>query len=951
MARRSHLILPADTPAITEHTYSLWGDTPGPTTFTSGEAFTFSTEFKVTTGTWWVSAVRVWRGSWDMTGPVTGCVFRVDSATVGTLLAGSGVSFDWHGLGWQTAALATPAPVVTAQTYRVCVHSWGGSNSTVDYWTTGLGAFGRTSGPLFAPGRATSVGTDQGPFVAGTTLVFPTSDGLGVNWWVDVTVTDVDPATVGVSTLDSAAEDARREPRVTVVVDWDRTGTNPLQDVSAVVDGVAVQRSATGDLPDQIGLVEGPVSAQLRATLSGQLADGTDICDALSPYRSDSALYLVPLLGAPVTCDMGLVTDVGTEMERQFTGQLRSLRVDSASRTVALTALDGADGLRAPITLPAHAQNLTDVLASHHRLDIAPQAVIDFVLRRNGIHASPPVHEDCQISCTGHGWLAAEVGRSAVPRGVAADVDGEWWVDGPFDMLAVRGVWDGNGLYQEFFSEDPFTPAGGTGIGMSAWVRAGTGMGVTAGTREMFQLFPLVNHATWKYEFYITDTGSLGGVIDIGGVNSGFAQSIGTSNQWMYLGLHFQHNTDGTTTIRYRQNGVTTAGNITTPALTSTVAPHLQVTAWTNGRDWSNFQVWYSAAPPSGSWPGEVHTPQARIDPGLNRLSHLPDVVNRPSWDVIKDVAGAEYGLAGFGPTGQFRFQERTTASDPTSVERTVTSARALIDLATSMATDSVRNVVTWETTAAYLDFATVIVEARDVTEFQSPVGIWAYEVPLEHGAIGTTTMEIPQVASAAWTDDYLWGFVAVRADSPSTEITAGLVRVLFTMAADRLGLITVYNYSSWGARFATTGGSPALRVQGWGLVEDPARLGEVRSTGSAALYGERALPISASPWRQLPTSLGVVAGGLLSSLSSPRPALPGVEVTGHPGTGIGATLRLVDDRGHGSMRANVIKLDRGFSGSKLTDHLGLRPVNPPGLGISDDTELGLADSTLIAGP
>lgn len=766
------------------------------------------------------------------------------------------------------------------------------------------------------------------------------------------TITGSSSAATSFTPLSQAVDDALRVPLVSLVADWDRTGIHPLADLSGVATEVSIERSATGDLPDQIGLVEGPVSAELSATLAGEFTDGTTVNSQLAPYRDDSQLWLTPILGAPVTCSMGFGTDTGPQLVEQFTGQVRSLRVDSASRSVSMTALDPADLLRAPITLPALAMDLSEALNNNHKFYIRPQAVIDFILRKNNIYASPPSHDDAQISCTGHGWLGAETGRSAVPRGAAITIaDDAWWTDGPFGMLAVRGVWAGNSTYQEFFSREQYTPVAGNGIGMSAWIHLGKGMGVPTGEyRSMFQLFPLVDHAAFSFEMGVWGDGAIGAYIESAGY-AGTSQSVSTQAGWMYVGIHWQHLSTGQTRIRWRQNATTTQFDVTTPAMTSTVAPYLQVTAWMIGRSWSNFQVWYDYDPPT-TWPGETHTPQATLDPGLNLLTHLPDVVNADGWDTIKDIAGAEYGLAGFDASGVFAFRQRTTATDPTSVEKTITADRALIDLATETSTDSVCNVVTTETTAGYLDFNTKIVESKDDQQWQTPVGISTYDVPLEWGAIGTTTQQIPQIASSLWNDTYLWGFVVVRADLPDTELPAPSgVTVLFTMASDRLGQLTVRNFSSYPVRFATPSGSPALRVQGWSLVEDPAQLAEVRSDGSVELYGERALAISSSPWRQIQAPLREVSGGILATLANPVPSLDEIQVVGDPRVGIGDTVRLVDPQGHGSMRATVVKIRRSFADGKITDSIGLRPVNPPGLGILDDTELGILDDTLILAP
>lgn len=767
------------------------------------------------------------------------------------------------------------------------------------------------------------------------------------------TVTGVGATPDPSTPLSRAADAADQTPLLSLRADWGRDGyLNPLADLSDAADDVSINRAATGDLPTEVSLVEGYVSAELTATLGGTLADDvTDTLDALAPYRADSPLYQMPLLGVPVTCDMGLATDQGPQTVRQFTGQVRSLRPSSSGRTVELAALDPADLLRAPITLPAYAQNLAEVLTSNHKFEASTQSVIDYVLRKNGIYASPPSHPQAQISCTGHGWLAAEAGRNAVPRGFAAVIpDDSWWVDdGPFGMQAVRGFWVGSSAYQEFFARERFTPVGGTGIGIAAWMRIGNDMGVPAGYKTMFQTFPLIDNAAFRFEVGVDAGGQLWGAIGTPSGLPGLARQVTTSTAWRYCGAHFQLNTDGTTTIRLRVDGTTTSGTLTTPGMTSGPLPFLQVTAWLIGADWSNFQVWYDPAPPSGDWPGEVHTSQADLDPGYNRMTNMPDVVNADSLTVIKDAAAAEFGLVGFDQTGRFYFRSRSSSTTPGTVERTITADTSLLDFGLQESTDSVRNVVTIEATASYLTLPSVIAESQDVTQFQSASGVWTYDVPLTFGAIGTTTAVLTQILSANWTSTS-FGYVAVRADLPGTEITSG-VTVVVVMAADRLAKMAVYNYSGFPVRFATTSGSPAMRIPGWGLAAKPTVLAQVKSNGSIATYGQRTLPIAASPYRQLLAPLTDVAAGMLAELSNPLPVIDQIPVNGDPGVGIGDTVRLVDPQGNGSLRANVVQITRKLSGGVLSDALTVRAVNPPGLGISDDLELGLADSTLIAAP
>jgi hypothetical protein len=76
------------------------------------------------------------------------------------------------------------------------------------------------------------------------------------------------------------------------------------------------------------------------------------------------------------------------------------------------------------------------------------------------------------------------------------------------------------------------------------------------------------------------------------------------------------------------------------------------------------------------------------------------------------------------------------------------------------------------------------------------------------------------------------------------------------------------------------------------------------------------------------------------------------MQVLGNPAVQLGGTAQITDTRGHGSFRSTIVSIKRDFTTTTgLLDTLVVRPINPPGLGITDDTTIGLADSTLIAGP
>jgi hypothetical protein len=114
----------------------IWPDTDGPSRFAASSAGqSVSTEFTVTTGTWWLKELRIWRGAWDMIGPFYGRLYTVDSPTSGTPVSGTDVKITPRGLGWQTATLLTPVAVTAGKTYRATFWTPNGACYTPDYWS------------------------------------------------------------------------------------------------------------------------------------------------------------------------------------------------------------------------------------------------------------------------------------------------------------------------------------------------------------------------------------------------------------------------------------------------------------------------------------------------------------------------------------------------------------------------------------------------------------------------------------------------------------------------------------------------------------------------------------------------------------------------------------------------------------------------------------------------
>lgn len=173
--------------------YRGWPATNGPAAVNAGAQATRGLEFYVTSSAW-LTALHLYKGGTNGTGTVRGRLYTVNSGgTSGTAVTGTDVTFTGFGNGWNTATLPNAVALSPNQRYRAAILSQTWESETQGYFTTGAGSAGITNGPLVIPNRANSTGTRQGSYNIATTLGFPGSDPIGAYYWVDVTVTDVDP--------------------------------------------------------------------------------------------------------------------------------------------------------------------------------------------------------------------------------------------------------------------------------------------------------------------------------------------------------------------------------------------------------------------------------------------------------------------------------------------------------------------------------------------------------------------------------------------------------------------------------------------------------------------------------------------------------------------------------------------------------------------------------------
>lgn len=180
-------LAPPSGPVITE--YRLFGSTNGPDTSETdnNQPINLGVEIAPSAA---VNATKLhfYRGTTDITGAITGRLWRITGPGTGEFVTGSDVTFTLSGTGWHTATFTNPIALSSADRYIATVHFPDRWPFTAGYWgDLGPGSGGIVNGPLRAFSNFDSLG-GQGRFSSGAVTVFPASSGNASNYWVDITV-------------------------------------------------------------------------------------------------------------------------------------------------------------------------------------------------------------------------------------------------------------------------------------------------------------------------------------------------------------------------------------------------------------------------------------------------------------------------------------------------------------------------------------------------------------------------------------------------------------------------------------------------------------------------------------------------------------------------------------------------------------------------------------------
>lgn len=787
-------------------------------------------------------------------------------------------------------------------------------------------------------------------------------------------------------------------------VDWNRNGlyNHALSDMSKYVDSARTDRSLSGSAPTSLNLVGGAASAELTISIGGDYTVDYSIADIFSPYQANSPFWGMDLVGVECTYEIGLETVDSVVWYPQFVGNIRSITPDRGNFSVEIRALDRAELLRRPVKFPKWAliqyQSVNENSTVSQLCD--SQWVFDHCLRKSNISPTPsrPMTPEergladndptrCQVWVTGTG--------SYLPTHGFLDNWNIWQFpndDADFEMYtpygaqhpstpdadsfpqALSGVQDGYGKHLVYWSEDiekinslalqliGFTlitnpDATGSQYYLTApdqmvmsvefgenyfgeiWIGAGQTWGRWANrvTLESFTT-SRVNIPSGqdyvKIDFVVDafHASGLRAYLSAGSNSTGASWSILTTprtwsaSSWDYKGyctvIHRVPLNDA-----YYTGTNFGSGSITPPN-------------------------WISSY---GSVPAKYC---AVLDSGANRFSYMPVVDVDDAWELMRDVASAEFGSIFWDESGVFRFWNYGTIQMLQNNPVRVIDLDQLTGLRFTSWSDSVRNIITVDATDRRSGSA-VVFEEQGEWDFVIPGGstkIWRISVPdmQTHSPESPPRYESIVGSHPTWTDSVIHGYIVqwLHNNGSYFEDDSFVSGVDIDEWIDFEGnlVIKIYNGYKEPARLWADVNHTGLRIGGTKMFDITEKTYTYKDVTSANKYGGRNLQLSGPWYQEFHNQMGGITQ-LLNVTKDPVPDTENITLAGDPRIQLGDTFRVSDPEGFGTrFDMQVFGITRTFDvSSGLNDTYAVKLIKTPG-GIWDDNQYGLWDSTFIWG-
>jgi len=783
---------------------------------------------------------------------------------------------------------------------------------------------------------------------------------------------------------------SERSIRAEVLVDWNGNGLydHALSDLSQFADDIVTDRSLQGAAPAEVMLIEGSAAAELTFSIGGQQGfHGMNLVGVFSPYNGLSPLYNLNVVGAEVKYRLIVDTSTGPVVYPQFIGNIRTVRPDRGSNSVAFTALDRVEKLRKPIQhtdwgmldLQANSGFITGQLMYSHW-------VIDHCLRFSDTSATPwrwPADAEMgngtvQIYLSGNGGIAPNIG----------------WVDGSSQNQFADTDTDVNlTMYQDFGQPHPDSPEPTNKPKMFRAQRDwGNDVDIywSASKLEvdidsmLVMAFTLQTQNIAGSAWWLTMPDSV--------IMSFVPKSDRTINVMVGAGqmwIRFIDTFTGLTFNGTKVNIPSGAGNDfvrcraeyrwvspseqirLTVGATQTATQSLGQASGTSIRNATGrFTLTRKLAlqdiivgtylGPFLTTPAESGMPAkyaAVLDTGLNRLSFLPKRWGALGWDVIAEVAAAEFGAVFWDESGVFHFWNQDTIQAKKDVFVRTLTLDDISGLSMTTSSDSVRNI--YSITAKKARVQNVVVyQAQGPDELIMAPGttsllrVWVDNIVTPNSGQPTVYENIDSNGPLPKWDDSLtrFGVVVQKWNGTAWEDIlpgGGVWESRMFRDKDGATVIQAWNGNAYTVRFALTGGNPAFRWDGSMLTMFDDQVFLKSDAPSVAKYGPQGLPLASDWYQEFYDNAGMFTK-LLARTTKPIPTTDAITTAGDPRLQMGDALKVRDPEGMGEeMHLQVYGIRRSYSkDSGLIDDLTVEMTEPPRIGIWDSPQYGLWDNT-----
>ena len=815
------------------------------------------------------------------------------------------------------------------------------------------------------------------------------------------------------SVPNDAAEEAITAPErqlvIEVKVDWDRNGTfaHELSDISPFVEAVEVDRALAGATPSEVMLVEGASAAELSLVLGGDVEDSElSWVGVLSPYNGLSPFYNKDILGVEITYRVGVDTALGTIWYPQFVGNIRTITPNRKTNSVQITALDRVEKLRRPIFMTDW--GVLDQQANTGYLNgqlMYGHWVIDHCLKSCRTSSSPyrwPEDEQLeyghtQIFLSGNGGIAPNVGW----------VDGSWQNEFPPDDTPALTVYHDRGQAHPDSPEPTKRPqmfraqrdwgfdhnlywAADRDAVNDGYVHV---LGFTLHTEnyagsQWFTTMADQPILEWHPSEYKTVYVMMGA----GKVWIRVVQVTSSPGTWNGTKLDIPITGDYIRVVAEYDAVQQARLSIVDGASTGIQSVSLVNIGWSFHESTGLLRVTREVSLqdimvgthtyPLGitpTIPGESGVKAeyaAVLDTSLNRLSFLPPRMGKLAWDVITEVAAAEFGAVFWDEDGKFHFwSQDTILAKKDEVVRSLT-LDDISDLNITVSTDSVRNFAAVTSKRARVQKA-IVHEAQGPDEYiaQQVPGVnrttmWLQNVVTPNSAQPPLYAHPKQTGSPAldnhphWNDFVQHGVVLQHLEVDgwrNYSLTSPGTMGLWMYRGPQGQTILRYNegYANphrfaisevWDNAVIPEGkSSAAFRWDGSKLNTFDDTVFNVTNEASIDRWGPQGIELSGDWYQEFYNVAGLV-DTLLNRTSSPIPVTDDVTITGDPRLQLGDAIEIYDPEGMGEvLRLQILGIRRSFSrDGGLVDSLTVELVRPSGAGVWDSPQYGLWDDTFV---